>query len=768
MLAKCQAIVDGLYQQLVGECPYEHQRLAFHALSVGKSIILRAPTGSGKTEAVFLPYLTVRGRMLPHRLIYALPLRALANEQVKRLQDYAQRAGTPLEVRLQHGRHPDSVLFWADTVVTTLDQVVTSYACCPLTLGVRHGNVPAGAVAGSFLVFDEVHVFEPEVGLQCVRILCERSQRLGLPFAVISATLPDAVLDFWKKKLGAERIDVSGKTSLVARRVTLRYCRVQLSPQVVAEALKHDQPQRVILVCNTVERAISLFEALQSAVARRLGYECELLHSRFLPEDRKSKEDWVMARFGKNSSVSVPSLLVATQVVEVGLDISCELLLSELAPADALIQRAGRCARWGGKGTVLVFKVPNSRPYRDDLMERTARAIISLDGKLLTWAQEKRLVNQVLNDAYRKAICDEARNSILARLSVAAFGGHRRLAQRAVRNIGSVDVTIHDNPNNLGNKIWQLPTISVHHSVVRGWVAKAKGKAWLVREEREPNDFCLTVTVHPLPSKEDVPFPARIVFSPTVLAYDPKLGLKLGQGKRFELESSKQRDKLERRRRRENWVQHVQNVMTALERDVLPKEQLALDALARALKVCKEQVLCAAKLAIMLHDLGKLNVEWQEKAGVLRSASISELLAHTDEREYINFPPHATVSAYAVWLPLTNGAWLPRVLGRAVVLAIAHHHSVRAREVPKFQLHSQWRKAVQQVARNMAVSLSLNDVCDSQPSNTTLPESMPPFEDELLYTAYVLISRWLRLADRIATGGGRETIVRYEDWFGHI
>ena len=200
--------------------PSQPQKKAWELLAEGKSVVIRSPTGSGKTEAVVLPFLALGdGEKLPGRILYALPLRSLAHQVERRIEEYAEKLGKPnsFKVRLQHGKKPESVLFAADAVVATIDQVITSYACTPLTLPVRHGNIPAGAVMSSFLVFDEVHLFDPELGLQATRLICERLHRLGIPYALLSATLPDSVVEHWNN-LGAEIVEAYSE--FVDRKVT--------------------------------------------------------------------------------------------------------------------------------------------------------------------------------------------------------------------------------------------------------------------------------------------------------------------------------------------------------------------------------------------------------------------------------------------------------------------------------------------------------------------------------------------------------------------
>jgi len=104
-----------------------------------------------------------------------------------------------------------------------------------------------------------------------------------------------------------------------------------------------------LVVCNTVDRACVVFDALRSA--GRVG-GLELVHSRFRPAER---EGW-RERFLSRSACShdADRIIVATQVVEAGVDISAGCLITELAPWPSLVQRFGRCARYGGNGRVIV------------------------------------------------------------------------------------------------------------------------------------------------------------------------------------------------------------------------------------------------------------------------------------------------------------------------------------------------------------------------------------------------------------------------------
>jgi CRISPR-associated endonuclease/helicase Cas3 len=746
--------------------PAQHQQDAWDALSQGKSVLLRAPTGSGKTEAVVLPFLHFGGQPIPGRLLYALPLRSLANQVVDRIEGYARALNKPsnFQVRLQHGERPESVLFAADAIVATIDQVITSYACTPLTLPLRHGNIPAGAVMSSFVVFDEMHLFDPELGLQVARLICERLSHLGIPYAVLSATLPDSVVEFWCKHLGAEIVEAYSE--FVQRQVTVEWKGAFLSPEEIKQAL--ERFNHILVVCNTVDRAVELYRQVVTAAQ---GYVCNLLHSRFLPDDRKRKEDWVIQHFGKNARPNTKAILVATQVVEVGLDISADLLLTEVAPVDALIQRAGRVARWGGDGFVWVYNVENASPYETELVEKTKELLSQNSGAVLDWATAKNWVNQVLNGRYHQILHQSnAYEQVVAQLSRAAFEGSRPRAEAAVRDVSTVEVTIHGNPQMLEKDVLRLPTINVHIGIAKKWAreaAQAKVKVWRVEVDQGVSDAQVTVTCESV-SEKDIWIGDRLVFPTSILSYSPDFGLQRATGGlSFQPQVGQSYPPLRSVLQRETWVDHSMRVAQEIDA-VLQQESHAVSALASMLRVRLDEIKKAAKLAAVLHDLGKLNKEWQGRAGIPNSADPADLLAHTGGRNYITFPPHATVSAYALWPALVDDA-LPRLLAKAVCFAIAHHHSVRAKEVPEYDLHSQWQSAVSQALQQSGLSnvLDLNLVVSTQRSSTNLREQFPPMEYEKLYTGYVLLSRWLRLADRIATGGSN-AVLHYENWFGRF
>lgn len=735
-------MIWGMRLEEIIENFYPHQIATYRALEKGNSVILRAPTGTGKSEAAFIPFVDLRGKSLPSRMIYALPMRALVNSLQARFKNYSPA----LDIKVQHGQRTESLLFEAECIVATLDQVITSYACAPLSLGIRHGNIPAGAVAGSFLVFDEVHTFEPLLGLQSSIILAERMKNLGIPFVIMTATLPSGFMNSLAKRMNSEIIEVNEKDLPVRlkREVILHQnLEKKLSPESVLSLYKKHH-SRLIAVCNTVARAIDLYRELKGKIIP----EPILIHSRFLDDDRAKAEKNIENLFGKNGQKE--AVLITTQVIEVGMDISCDLLLSELAPIDSLIQRAGRCARWGGKGEVIIFDITHHAPYNEKLINLTRKILLDKCGEKLTWELEKQMVDEVLEESFSQLAVPQAGAQAMMYLSKGAFEGKASIAEKAVREALSVEASICDDPAQLGNQVMFLPKCKIHPCTLKKFIKEVRPKAWLIEIDRNAeDDYSSTVESIPLSSETEIQPNKFYVIHSSYASYSPDEGLILGKaGSPLNIQEREKKslDPDLKEIPRETWREHSKKTLKVFEETILPVEDFIYSKLALWLRENKESVLNLIKFALIVHDLGKLNNSWQRAIG-----ATDKFLAHSGNRARRKLPPHATVSAY-VLRDYLRQEW-GNILGEAAFFAIAHHHSVRAAKVPRYRLRNGWLDEVDNILSE-TIGIKLPWECvrsfETQESPTTLSNHFPAFEKEKTYTSYVILSRALRLADRMA------------------
>ena len=180
--------------------PYPFQRRVADLLLSGRNVILQAPTGSGKTWAAKLLFYEAvgRGLDLSRKCIFAVPMRVLANQFV----EDARKDGRVRRVDIQTGEHPQDPEFRSDMIFATIDQVLSSFLLHSYSLSRRLGNLNAGAVASSYLVFDEFHLFDPlsmlPTTLEMLRML-----RGVVPFLLKTAAFSQDMLQGLAEAVGA-------------------------------------------------------------------------------------------------------------------------------------------------------------------------------------------------------------------------------------------------------------------------------------------------------------------------------------------------------------------------------------------------------------------------------------------------------------------------------------------------------------------------------------------------------------------------------------
>ena len=306
--------------------------------SYNENIQLRAPTGTGKTEALLL------WANDTDRLIYLLPTQATVNAMWRRMR----RIYGNDNVALAHGRanymlrnesDEDPLeerlfgsVFAKPVTVATLDQYLISH------LNGRHWEERRCLAKQSKIVLDEIHAYEPyTLGLLLKALETDPPARL----AIASATLPPSLL-----KLFPKGTLVEAEHSLWQRTRHRLHLEDDLLQNVLERALSFaTSGKRVLIVANTIREAQMLYQTLKN----ELNWdECHLLHARFTFQDRQNREE-------KVKDPKPGTIFIATQIVEVSLDISYDILLTEIAPIDALVQRMGRVNRFDDQPPALVI-----------------------------------------------------------------------------------------------------------------------------------------------------------------------------------------------------------------------------------------------------------------------------------------------------------------------------------------------------------------------------------------------------------------------------
>lgn len=250
----------------------------------------------------------------------------------------------------------------AEVGVGTVDQALLG------VLPTRHQSLRLLGLADKVLLVDEVHAYDPYTRALLVALL-EMHARQGGSAILLSATLPHAfrsdLVKGFAKGLGRDapplaktgyplathlsaadfqEEEIDSRAELYRRVEVIRLDDETAVIDTVRQAVQ--EGQAVCWVRNTVGDARSAYDALAGLSWCDTG-KLNLFHSRFAMVDRQRIEKDVLAHFGKESDGShrAGQVLIATQVVEQSLDIDFDLMISDLAPVDLLIQRAGRLQR---------------------------------------------------------------------------------------------------------------------------------------------------------------------------------------------------------------------------------------------------------------------------------------------------------------------------------------------------------------------------------------------------------------------------------------
>ena len=329
-------------------------------------VLLKAPTGYGKTTLSLAIYDAIRsGWDAGISLIHVLPLRSIGDDlyrkAVTRFYSVEPTGPSYIDIGVQHSYSPGAIALHRRFNITTLDTFILSFFKLPpfvLPKVIKDSSlgqyeVTRGLIYSSFLVFDEVHLYfqTPRSSSVFLSVLGALG-KARVPVLMTSATVPADVQSAVISAYGQCRVIDRKPGDAPERHVRVRTIREEDVVREVKEAL--DSGKSVAVVRNTVKEAVEDFERL-----RTFAKEAILVHGRLSEEDRLKAIKKVLG--GK---LRPGTLVVATQVIEAGVDISADLMVTSAAPPESLEQRMGRVARYGGEGEFLVVEPGKSTaPY---------------------------------------------------------------------------------------------------------------------------------------------------------------------------------------------------------------------------------------------------------------------------------------------------------------------------------------------------------------------------------------------------------------------
>ncbi len=367
---------------------------------IAGSIFIRIPTGKGKTEAAFH---WIERNVTEGKVIYLLPTRVTSNAMYLRLKDYFRddvgvaHGSSSLVIAEERGWGTESYrsekllseTFMKPITICTVDQLLLA------KFNWYHWELIEQNTASGACIFDEIHAYEPYT-LSLILHAMEELREKGARFAILSATLPSYVEESIRDILGdVPVIEEPGFDAECRHRIYYKETPIEEATKAILAG--YAEKQRILVIVNTVEKAMQFFKKIEY-IGNLTEEDCVLYHSRFTEMHRREKEDRIEAGADKDKGF----IAVTTQVVEVSLDIDYDILYTELAPVDALIQRMGRANRKGEKGIVPVFVYSpgeeSSKVYGDDNICRADRIIRRINEKEI----QERLLRELVEEQYPK------------------------------------------------------------------------------------------------------------------------------------------------------------------------------------------------------------------------------------------------------------------------------------------------------------------------------------------------------------------------------
>ncbi len=374
--------------------------------------ILKAPTGSGKTGAALL--WAAKNQYPNGRLFYVLPYTASINSMYNRLRNIFPAEAVGI-------LHHKNLAFLYRNMEDEEDQkeesarqrsrlsreiyhpirVCTPHQILRVALQGKGWEYGITEFRNACFIFDEIHAYDPLItGLTIATIKWLKSLNSNVLFA--SATIPKNIEELIKKEIGIDDTNiVSHNPSIegdkeicekIRHKISLRDGSIVEDLDNIANEIKKSN-RKCLLVCNHVATSQIVYKKLTD----EYGIKATLFHSRFNSRDRNDIEKNI-------TSKNPPSVLVATQAIEVSLDINYDIGFIEPAPADAIGQRLGRINRSGNNAcspaeiVIYTKTYDKNKIYSEDLVNKTVENLRNIS--LLTEQQLIDIVNIVYENGY--------------------------------------------------------------------------------------------------------------------------------------------------------------------------------------------------------------------------------------------------------------------------------------------------------------------------------------------------------------------------------
>ena len=361
--------------------------------------LVTAPTGAGKTDFLL--------RRCKGRVFYTLPFQASINAMYDRIkkdlkdtdaQIYLLHAASRLKV--ENGKIAESIL---QRHIGASVKILTPHQMASVVFGIKGFEAMLTDLKGCDVILDEIHTYTSEIQAIVLKII-EILKTINCRIHVGTATMPTVLYKKIFELLGGknEVYEVSLPDEILDsfnRHIIHKVSDFASCNDIIANAIGANK--KVLIVCNQVKRAQTLYEIIDGIYP---NIRKMLIHSRFKRCDRAKLEKSLKDDFNTTSDACI---VISTQVVEVSLDISFDVMITECAPIDAMIQRFGRINRKRTEETIGKFKDiyvvqppekdSDARPYEIDVLQKSFDVLPN--DKVLEEKTLQNIIDKVYPDA---------------------------------------------------------------------------------------------------------------------------------------------------------------------------------------------------------------------------------------------------------------------------------------------------------------------------------------------------------------------------------
>lgn len=401
-----------------------------------KNLMIIGSTGIGKTEGSLL-------WSKNDKTFFTLPLRISINAIYERILenigymhagllhstaiDYLEEKGDEQELsKIEQSRN-----LYEKITTCTIDQIF------PFVFKYRGYEKIYATLSYSKVIIDEIQAYSPEIVAVILKGL-QMINNLGGKFMIMTATLPR----IYKEKLEDMGIEFEYQEFIKnTKRHRIKLCDKKIDEDL-DEIYKKSQTKKVLIIVNTVNKAIELYDKLKQIGADNIS----VLHSRFKQEDRSQKEKCIKEFSNKKEERGI---WITTQIVEASLDIDFDLLYTEMSTLDSLFQRLGRCYRSREyeeqEPNVCVYIQDTSGVgyiYDKEIYEKSISLLEKYDGEIL----EEKIKIELVDKLYSKEMLEGTefyknfKKSFLILDNIVDYETSKKDAQKILRNIDNIEV----------------------------------------------------------------------------------------------------------------------------------------------------------------------------------------------------------------------------------------------------------------------------------------------------------------------------------------